>query len=119
MRRLHQKPPAERYLSRAVAVRQKSKMANANEPTWQHMQEKAPQELVGTDGHRPFLVTPGVVLPPERDFAILEPDQPMVGDGDPMGIPGEVLQDMTGSSEWPFCIYDPVPPEELPQETME
>ena len=94
-------------------------MANANEPTWQHMQEKAAQELAGADGHRPLLVTPGVVLPSERDFAIPEPDQPVVGNGNPMGIPGEVLQDVPGSAERPFCIYDPIVPEELSQETME
>jgi hypothetical protein len=83
------------------------------------MQEKAAQELVGAHGHHPLFVTPGVVLPSERDFAILEPDQPVVGDGNPMGIPGEVLQDVLGSAEWPFCVYDPVLPEKLSQETME
>jgi len=83
------------------------------------MQEKAPQELVGAEGHRPLFIATSVILPSERDFAILEPDQPVIGDGNPMGISGEVLQDVLGSAERPFCIYDPVVPEKLPQETME
>lgn len=94
-------------------------MTNANQPSWQHMQEKAAQELIGSDGHRPLLVAPGVVLPSERDFAILEPDQPVIGDGNPMGVPGEILKNMSGAAEWPFCIYNPVPPVELSQETLE
>ena len=52
-------------------------------------------------------------------MAILERNQPVIGDGHAMRIPGEVMQNVLGSAEGPFCIYDPFLLEELPQETTE
>jgi hypothetical protein len=88
-------------------------VANPNESAWQHMQQKAPQELVGADGHGPLLIAMGVILPPERDLAVLESNQSVVGDGNTMSILSEVMQYVFGSAEGPFCIHDPVLPEEL------
>lgn len=52
------------------------------------MQEETAQELAGADGHHPLLVTPAIVLPSERDFAVLESDQSVVGDRQPDGYTG-------------------------------
>jgi hypothetical protein len=94
-------------------------VTNPNESPWQHMQQEAPQKLAGADSHGPLLIPMGVILPPERDLAILESNQAVIGDGHAMRILGEVMQYMFGSAEGPFRIYDPVLPEELPQETAE
>ena len=94
-------------------------MANANERSWQHMQEEASQELVGAESHRPVLIVLGVVLPPERDLAVLERNQSVIRDGHAMGIASEVMQDVLRSAEGPFCIYDPFLPEELSQKATE
>jgi len=94
-------------------------VANPNESPWQHMQQKAPQKLVGADGHGPLLIPVGVILPPECDLAVLESNQSMVGDGNAMRVLSEVMQHVFGSTKGPFCIYDPILSEELPQETAE
>ncbi len=49
-----------------------------------------------------------IVFPAERDLAIGEVDDPVVGDGDTMGVAGQVLQNMFRSAEWPLRIDDPV-----------
>ena len=103
----------------AVAVGQESEVANPNECPWQHMQQKAPQELVGADGHGPLPIPAGVILPAERDLAVLESNESVVGDGNAMRILSEVMQYVFGSAEGPFCVHDPVLPKELPQETAE
>ena len=78
------------------------------------MKQKAPQELVGADGHHALPVTRGVVLPSERDPAILELSQSMVGDGHAMGVASEILQNVFRAAERPLGIDDPVLPEKLP-----
>ena len=82
-------------------------------------EQKAPQELVCTDGHRSGVITPRVVLPPECHLAILESNEPVIGDCNTMRISGKVLQDVPRAFEGPLCINDPLMPEELPQETAE
>jgi hypothetical protein len=116
---LHQEPLAKRNQCGAVAVCQEPEVANPNESPWQHMQQEAPQKLVGAYGHGPLLIPVGVIFPPERDLAVLESNQSVVGDGNAMRVLSEVMQYMFGSTKGPFCIYDPVLPEELPQETAE
>lgn len=82
-------------------------MANPNQCPWQHVQQKAPQELVGADGHGPLLIAMGVILPPERDLPVLESNQSVVGDGDTMRILSKVMQYVFRSAEGPFRIHDP------------
>src|SRR4029077_126645 len=117
--RLHQEPLAKRNQGGAVAVCQEPEVANPHESPWQHMQQEAPQKLVSADSHGPLLIPVGVILPPKRDLAVLESNQSMVGDGHAMRVLSEIMQHVFGSTKGPFCIYDPVLPEELPQETAE
>ena len=51
-----------------------------------------------------------VVLPLEGDAALIEGDESAVGDGDAMGVSGEVGEHGFGSSEWSLGIDDPVDP---------
>ena len=44
----------------------------------------------------------------EGDLAVLEGDQAMVGDGDAMGVTGQVVQDVFGSAEGWLGVNDPV-----------
>ena len=48
-----------------------------------------------------------VVLPAERDFTVLELDQTVVGDSDPMGIAGKVVEHLFGTAEGRFSINNP------------
>jgi len=54
-----------------------------------------------------------------RDAVILEADQAMVGDGDAVGVAGQVLENVFRSAERRLGIDDPILHEELSQETPE
>ncbi len=94
-------------------------MADADEAFGQNMDQEAPQELVRRDRHHLLLAGLGVVLPSEGDLIVLEADEAMVGDGDAVGVAGEVVEDVFGSTEGRLGVDDPVPGEELPEETSE
>jgi hypothetical protein len=49
-----------------------------------------------------------IVLPQESDLAVREIDQPVVGDGDAMGIAGQLLQNMLRPTKGPLGINNPV-----------
>jgi hypothetical protein len=102
-----------------MSVGEETKVPNASEPAGEHMQQKASQELIRTQGHPAFLVSVRVIPPPESDHAVVESYETMVGNGYPMRIARQVLQDVFGSAERPFCVHDPFLSEELPHELVE
>src|SRR5438874_2576431 len=63
-------------------------VADAVQAFWQHVDEKATDELVG--GERHLLVSlaalDAVILPFEGDAALVKGDQAAVGDGDAVGV---------------------------------
>ena len=61
-------------------------MPDAHEATGEQMQKKAPKKLIGADCHLSFLVAVGVILPSKGHPVILEAQQPVVGDGDPVRV---------------------------------
>ncbi len=70
-------------------------MPDAVEAAWQHMQEKAPDELMRVERHGLVTLWPldAVVLVFEGDAIRIGRDQAAVGDGDAMGVAGEIGQD--------------------------
>jgi hypothetical protein len=100
----------------SLPIRQKAKEADPDEPEWQHVQEKPPQEFVGADREGPHLAAVTVVLPPECDRAVRDVDDPMVGDGDAVRVPGQVLEHVRAAAEGGVGIHDPSLAKEGPQE---
>jgi hypothetical protein len=49
------------------------------------------QELLGGNGHDLVLAAVGIVSPAEGDAMVLESHEAMVGDGDAMGISGQIV----------------------------
>jgi hypothetical protein len=49
-----------------------------------------------------------VVLPAKRDLIVAHGDKPMVGDRDPVGVPREIVQHVTGAAERGLAVDDPV-----------
>src|SRR5215470_10246004 len=72
------------------------------------MQQEPSQEFVSRESHLPLLVAMGIVFPAERDLAVLEGDQAMIGDGDTMGVTGQVVEHIFGPAEGRFGVDDPV-----------
>ena len=91
-------------------------MPDAHEATWKQMQQKAPKELIGADGHLPLLVAVGVILPSEGHSVVLEGHQPMVGDGNPVRVARKIMQHVFRPAEGRLGVDNPVLAEQLAQE---
>ena len=49
-----------------------------------------------------------VVLPVERDLAVLQVDQPLIADRHAVGVPGQVLEHLFRSSQGRLGVHDPL-----------
>ena len=54
------------------------------------------------------LVAVRVILPAEGDRLAIEGQEPVIGDGDPMRVPGQVLQQVLGAAERRFGVDHPL-----------
>ena len=63
------------------------------------MEQEAADELDCIEGHHTAAVVVSGVSPAEAYLSAVEAEQPSVGDGDAVGVAGEVLQDVFGSAE--------------------
>ena len=61
----------------------------------------------------------GVIFPAKSDFALVHADEPAVGNGDPVGIAREILQDMLWPVKGLLGIDNPFVPEQRVQESGE
>ena len=98
--------PATREHTPPAAVSEQPVGANPDEAWRQDVEEKAPSKL----GQREFLVAdppPAVVLEAKAHPLVVEGDEPMVGDGDAVGVTGQVGEDGVGPVEGRFGEDDP------------
>ena len=79
------------------------------------MEQEATQELVDRQGHESLLVAVSGISPAEGDVTVGKSNEPVVGDGDPMGIVAEIAQRMLRAAEWSFGVNDPVMAEQQPE----
>ena len=75
------------------------------------MEKETSQKLLRGERHLPFLIPVRIILPAEGNLVMLEGHKPVVGDGDTMGVAGEIAKHMMGSAEGWLGIDDPVLPE--------
>src|SRR5712672_3153851 len=68
----------------------------------------AAQELLGGNGHDLVLAAVGIVSPAEGDAMVLASHETLVGDGDAMGISGQVVENMFSTAEGWLGVNDPV-----------
>lgn len=83
------------------------------------MLEKAAQELLARKSHDSCLAGMRVVLPAETHGGVSDGEQAMIGDGNAMGVAGQIVKDVFRSPEGWFGIDDPVLLEESAQEEGE
>ena len=114
-----QQLPAERQQFAAAPVGEEAAEADAHEAARQSVEQEPPQELLGGHCHQPLLALVRIVFPAEGDLAVGKVHDPVVGDGDAMRVAGQIVEDMFGSSEWPFGVDHPVVAKQRPQESME
>ena len=73
------------------------------------MHQETPQEFVGGQGHHFLLVLVLIVLVSETDLSIFHLFQPVIGDGDPMCVASQIIQNSFGTTERRFGIDYPSP----------
>ena len=99
-------------------IREEAGKSNPDEPARQDMEQEAAQELFGGNRHLALLAAVSVILPSEGDLAVGNGDETVIGDGDTMGIAGQVMQHMLRPSEGAFRIDHPILAKEWPEESM-
>jgi hypothetical protein len=102
--------PGTRDIGFAAGAGEQPVMADVMEPFGQDVQQEAPNELVGRQHHGAVSRLPvmTVVLVAEADAALIEGDEPAVGDGDAVGVTGEIGEHRLGPGEGRLTIDEPV-----------
>jgi hypothetical protein len=87
---------AQRQLVGAMAVGEKPVMANAVKAIQQDVKEEMTNELASSELHRFVFRSPlaAIILPAEDDMLVRLFDEPAIADGDPVGVAGEIGQDL-------------------------
>ena len=93
---------------RSPPVGEEAEVANAHEAARQQVKQEATQELVDRQSHDPLPVVVSGISPSESNAAISEGKQPVVGDGDAMGIGAEIAQHVLQATEGRLGIDGPV-----------
>ncbi len=108
--RRRKQPAAESELLGAVAVREEAIVADAVEPVRQNMEQEPADELANAEPHHLDLVAAvvAVVLPSEAYVIGFKLDQAAVGDGDAMGVAGEIGEHLRRTGERLLGIHDPL-----------
>ena len=91
--------PAQFQRLPAVPVTKKSKVPNLYEAGREYVEQEAADELRGLKSHRAAAVVVPGVAPAKAHLLVLEADEPSVGNGDAMGVAGQILQNMLGAAE--------------------
>ena len=105
--------------ARALAVGEKAVGANADEVGGQDVEEEAAHEFVGVEGEGAKLVGMGIVLPGEGDGLPVHGEEAVVGDGDAVGVAGQVLEGLFGPAEGRFGVDAPVMTPGLSEQAVE
>ncbi len=88
---LMQEGPTERKQVPSSSVRQPAEIANAGQALRQSVLQESEQKLLAGKSHRLLLMVISIILPSESHVGLVNRDDPMVGDGNPMSIAGEIL----------------------------
>src|SRR5271169_575945 len=77
--------------------------------TWrQDVKEESSDELGGLQSHDLLFITVSIVTPSERNLAILNLQDAVIADGDPVSISAQILKDSLGTAERRLAIDDPL-----------
>jgi len=100
---------------RTVGGRPQAVVADLVDALGQDVLQEPTEELVGGQRHFPLLVLVGGVPPAERDLAVGERHQAVVGDRHPVGVAAEVTEGMLRSAEGTLGVDNPLAAEQRPQ----
>jgi len=85
----------------------------------QNMKKEPSDKLVCLERHSLLTVMVCIIPPSEGNIAVLDGEDAVITDRDPVGISAEVLKDPLGAIEGWFAIDDPLIMVEMPPEGLE
>ena len=91
-----------------IAVRQKAILSNTDKPSRQNVLNEASEELFSGKRHLPVLVAVSVIFPAEGHPTVVEGQQTMARDSDPVRVACKVLQYVFWPTEWFLGVHHPV-----------
>ena len=94
--------PAQGEGLAAVTVGEQSEVADLDEACGQDVEQEAADELDRVEGHDATAVVMPGVSPAEAHLSVVEAEQPSVGDGDTVGIAGQVASQTDTPESVPF-----------------
>jgi hypothetical protein len=106
-RGLSQEGAALGEVGRAAAIGEQAEVAETDEAVGDDVEEEATEELVDVEVHDLDAVAVGVVPPAEADATVGEGEEPVVGEGDAMGVAAEVGEHVLGTREGRLAVHDP------------
>ena len=100
--------PAQRELLCPIAIGEEAVIANTLEPVGKNVKQEPTDELVGAKRHRLVAVVMSIILPAKLNLAVIDIKQAIIGDGDAVRIPCDILEDVVRSGEGPLGVNHPV-----------
>lgn len=99
-------PAADEVLG-TVTVAKESVVADSLQAAGKSVEQKTADELVSLQSHGFLALLMPIILPTEGDSILLGTDQVLIGNGDPMCIASQIIEDLFGSAEGPLGVDDP------------
>ena len=103
-----QKLAAQGELLRAAAIGKEAVMANSLEAFGENMKQEPTDKLLGGERHGLALAAVAIVFPAKLNLPIFKVEQPIVGDGNAVGVACDVPEDLFRSGKRWFGVDPPV-----------
>ena len=100
--------PAAFEVNGLTPVSEKAKVPNAHESTGQDVQEESPDELATNERRRALLIVTAPIAIGEAHLGVGDVHDPMVGDGDAVGVAPEIVEHLLRPGEWTLRVDHPV-----------
>jgi hypothetical protein len=98
-RRDLQKLPAQCELLCSASIGEEAVVANTLKSFGQNVEQEPTDELLGDKCHGLVTAVVAIVLPAKLNLPVVHSEQPVVRDGNPMGVSCDVLEDLLRSAE--------------------
>ena len=91
-----------------ISRRHQAEVADTDEAVGEYVEQEPPDKLLGSQSDEPVgagvLVVPGT----EGNRLAIKGEEPLVGDGHPVGVMAQVAEDIAGPAEGCFGVDDPL-----------
>ena len=102
-----------------LAIRQEAIVTDPHETSGKRVQQEAADEFRRLQGQDLALLPVRVILVAKAHLSVVQSDQPSVGDGDAVGIAGQIFQYASRRREGTFCVHDPIVTDRVIQALLE